>query len=203
MRHDDRDAKAWRPGPDRRGRCGRRDGRARSVRHRRRAAARCSDIANGDFLVNLVGCVFIGMVLVYSRAVWPPHRYTRLFLCTGVLDGITTFSASHWNPATSRGRTPPTAATYTLSSLAVGLVTVRAATVTTCRLPAPTGRVRMNLDGSAVRLTVYVGEDDRHHRHRLYPRSSTVPTQRGSPPRASSAASRSMAAPLTCTPPAA
>ena len=34
------------------------------------------------------------MVLVYSRAVWPPHRYTRLFLCTGVLGGFTTFSAT-------------------------------------------------------------------------------------------------------------
>lgn len=90
---------------------------------------------SGTFAVNVVGCALIGVLLVYSLEVWPPHRYTRLFLGTGVLGGFTTFSAYALETRDlladgHRGM----AAAYALGSLAAGLLAVRVATVATRRL---------------------------------------------------------------------
>jgi CrcB protein len=51
----------------------------------------------GDFpttilLVNLLGCLIIGVFLTIVTEVWTPHRLVRPFFGTGVLGGFTTFS---------------------------------------------------------------------------------------------------------------
>jgi CrcB protein len=45
-------------------------------------------------LVNVSGCLLIGVLLVLVLQVWPPSRYARPFLGTGVLGGYTTFSTA-------------------------------------------------------------------------------------------------------------
>ena len=53
--------------------------------------------AAGDFpwitlLINVAGCLLIGMLMVLALDVLPTHRLLRPFLGTGVLGGFTTFS---------------------------------------------------------------------------------------------------------------
>jgi len=43
-------------------------------------------------LVNLLGCLIIGVFLTIVTEVWTPHRLARPFFGTGVLGGFTTFS---------------------------------------------------------------------------------------------------------------
>lgn len=43
-------------------------------------------------LINVVGCVVIGVLMVLITEGWSPHRLVRPFSCTGVLGGFTTFS---------------------------------------------------------------------------------------------------------------
>jgi CrcB protein len=43
-------------------------------------------------LVNLLGCLIIGVFLTVVTEVWTPHRLVRPFFGTGVLGGFTTFS---------------------------------------------------------------------------------------------------------------
>ena len=43
-------------------------------------------------LVNLLGCLVIGVFLTVVTEVWTPHRLVRPFFGTGVLGGFTTFS---------------------------------------------------------------------------------------------------------------
>ena len=43
-------------------------------------------------LVNLLGCLVIGVFLVIVVEVWTVHRLVRPFFATGVLGGFTTFS---------------------------------------------------------------------------------------------------------------
>jgi len=47
----------------------------------------------GIFLVNVTGCLLIGVLMVLVTQVWPAQRLVRPFLGTGVLGGFTTFSA--------------------------------------------------------------------------------------------------------------
>jgi fluoride exporter len=44
------------------------------------------------FTENVVGCLVLAALMVYLVDVWPPQRYLRPFLGTGVLGGFTTFS---------------------------------------------------------------------------------------------------------------
>jgi CrcB protein len=44
------------------------------------------------FTENVVGCFLLAVLMVYLIDVWPPQRYLRPFLGTGVLGGFTTFS---------------------------------------------------------------------------------------------------------------
>ena len=43
-------------------------------------------------LVNLLGCLVIGVFLTVVTEIWTPHRLVRPFFGTGVLGGFTTFS---------------------------------------------------------------------------------------------------------------
>jgi fluoride exporter len=45
-------------------------------------------------LVNVLGCLLIGALMTLVLRVWPPSRYVRPFLGTGVLGGFTTFSTA-------------------------------------------------------------------------------------------------------------
>ena len=46
----------------------------------------------GTLMVNLSGCLLIGVLMVSIIEVWRPHRLVRPFLGVGVLGGYTTFS---------------------------------------------------------------------------------------------------------------
>lgn len=49
--------------------------------------------AHGVLLVNLVGCFFIGVASVLISRVLAENELVKLFLVTGVLGGLTTFSS--------------------------------------------------------------------------------------------------------------
>jgi CrcB protein len=44
------------------------------------------------FLINVSGCLLIGVLMVLVTQVWPAQRLVRPFFGTGVLGGFTTFS---------------------------------------------------------------------------------------------------------------
>jgi CrcB protein len=44
------------------------------------------------FVINVSGCLLIGVLMVVIEQVWPRRRLLRPFLGTGVLGGYTTFS---------------------------------------------------------------------------------------------------------------
>ena len=46
----------------------------------------------GTFLENASGAFVLAVLVVYLGEVWPPSRYVRPFLATGVRGGYTTFS---------------------------------------------------------------------------------------------------------------
>jgi CrcB protein len=46
----------------------------------------------GTFAENVSGAFLLAVLVVYLVEVWPPSRYARPFLATGVLGGYTTFS---------------------------------------------------------------------------------------------------------------
>lgn len=46
----------------------------------------------GTFVENVSGALLLAVLVVYLIEVWPPSRYARPFLATGVLGGYTTFS---------------------------------------------------------------------------------------------------------------
>jgi fluoride exporter len=45
------------------------------------------------FAENVLGCLLIGLLMVFVLDLWPTRPYLRPFLVTGVLGGFTTFSA--------------------------------------------------------------------------------------------------------------
>lgn len=54
-------------------------------------------IPDGPFaiwVVNISGCLLIGVLMVLVTEVWPNQRYLRPFLGVGVLGGYTTFSTA-------------------------------------------------------------------------------------------------------------
>jgi len=46
------------------------------------------------WVVNISGCLLIGVLMVLVTDVWPDQRYLRPFLGVGVLGGYTTFSTA-------------------------------------------------------------------------------------------------------------
>lgn len=77
------------------------------------------------FTENVLGCFLIGALIVCVAEVWPPNRYLRPFLGTGVLGGFTTFSAYTSDARLLlAGGHAGVAVAYVLGSLVLGLVAV-------------------------------------------------------------------------------
>ena len=76
----------------------------------------------GTFLVNVSGCLAIGVLMVLAREVWPSRRYLRPFAGVGGLGGYTTFStyALESRDLVATGSTA-TAVAYVLGSVLAGL----------------------------------------------------------------------------------
>jgi CrcB protein len=78
-------------------------------------------------LVNLIGCLVMGVFMVLITEFWTPHALLRPFFGTGVLGGFTTFSTYSLDIVTLFGLDHPlTAASYLFvtpvgAMLAVGL----------------------------------------------------------------------------------
>ena len=69
-----------------------RPGRPGALGRRRGAAALPRRLALGDLLVNLTGCLLIGVLLAVLLARFPHSPWLRPFLAVGVLGGFTTYS---------------------------------------------------------------------------------------------------------------
>lgn len=74
---------------------------------------------------NVTGALALGVLMVLVLDVWPPSRYARPFLGTGVLGGYTTFSTAMLDTRTQlvAGR-PAQAVAYLFGGLVVGLLAV-------------------------------------------------------------------------------
>jgi len=76
---------------------------------------------------NVIGCFLIGLLLALVVEVWPPTRYARAFLGTGILGGFTTFSAYTADARVLlQGGHSAEAFSYLFGTLAMGLVAVTA-----------------------------------------------------------------------------
>lgn len=77
-------------------------------------------------LVNVLGCLLIGVLMWFVLEAWGERRYARPFLGVGVLGGFTTFSAY---AAEGRGLLTSgawlSAVLYLVGSVALGLLAVR------------------------------------------------------------------------------
>jgi CrcB protein len=78
------------------------------------------------FIINVSGCLLIGVLMVLVSDVWPGRRLLRPFLGTGLLGGYTTFStyvvdAQHLMIAGAAG----TALTYLAGTLLAALTAVQ------------------------------------------------------------------------------
>jgi CrcB protein len=76
-------------------------------------------------VVNVSGCLVLGVLNVYLFEVWPPRRYVRPLCAIGLLGGFTTFSTytAEVRDLLARGAAP-VAAGYALGSLAAGVAAV-------------------------------------------------------------------------------
>jgi fluoride exporter len=87
------------------------------------------------FVVNVVGCLLLGVLMVLVTDRWPPSRYRRPFLGVGVLGGFTTFSTFE---AEARelvaGGHGLLAAAYVVGSLVAGLLAVALGVAATRRV---------------------------------------------------------------------
>ena len=77
------------------------------------------------FLVNVTGCLAIGLLMVAIAAWWPRSRYVRPLLGVGVLGGFTTFStyALESRDLVAEGAAP-TSVLYLAATLGAGLLAV-------------------------------------------------------------------------------
>ena len=88
--------------------------------------------ALSTFLVNVVGCLLIGVLMVLVLEVWPPTRLVRPFLGVGLLGGFTTFSTSMLDTTEMvRAGHQGTAAAYLFGTLAAAVLAVWASATTT------------------------------------------------------------------------
>lgn len=80
------------------------------------------EFAWSTFLLNVVGCLALGGLMVLVLEVWPPTRLVRPFLAVGVLGGLTTFSTYALDAAQMLAlRHSVTAAAYLFGTLAAAL----------------------------------------------------------------------------------
>ena len=79
----------------------------------------------GTFLVNVTGCLAIGLVLGFAEARDSLSREARLLLVTGFLGSYTTFSAFGWETyALLRDNDISRAVAYSAGSVIVGVLAV-------------------------------------------------------------------------------
>lgn len=77
------------------------------------------------FAVNVSGCFFLGLLMVYLLEVWPPRRFLRPLLAVGLLGGYTTYSTYAGGVMTLlTGHAPALADSYALTSIVAALVAV-------------------------------------------------------------------------------
>jgi CrcB protein len=77
------------------------------------------------FAVNVSGCFCLGLLMVYLLEVWPPRRFLRPLLATGLIGGYTTFSTYAAGVMTLlTGHSPGAAGAYALSSIVAALAAV-------------------------------------------------------------------------------
>ncbi|MDP9318264.1 MAG: CrcB family protein [Actinomycetota bacterium] len=77
------------------------------------------------FIVNMAGCLLIGVLIVFVTDVWRTGRYARPFLGIGVLGGLTTYSAMMLDLRTlGAGEDWLLADVYLIGTLVGGLVGV-------------------------------------------------------------------------------
>jgi CrcB protein len=77
----------------------------------------------GIFLINVLGCFFMGVLVALFRDIWPAPQTMRAFLTTGVLGGFTTFSTFSLDAASLiEGGAAGTAAVYTIGSVGLGIL---------------------------------------------------------------------------------
>ncbi|WP_040338836.1 fluoride efflux transporter CrcB [Candidatus Blastococcus massiliensis] len=93
-------------------------------------------------LVNLTGCLLLGLLLGRVVPRFPDATWPRPFLVTGLLGGFTTFSAFALETVQlTEGGHPGAAAGYVLASVAGGIAAAalgtRAGRAATPRVPAP------------------------------------------------------------------
>jgi len=92
------------------------------------------------FVVNVSGCLCLGVVIVYLLEIWPPRRLLRPFLAVGLLGGYTTFSTyAAGVMILLTGRAFAVADAYALSSVLAALIAVwcgMKAARTMARMPA-------------------------------------------------------------------
>jgi protein CrcB len=112
----------------------------------------------GTFTIKVLGCFLIGVLMVLITEVWSAHRLVRPFLGVGILGGFTTFSTY---VEEIRGLLQP-------DSVSVAFAECGSLARRLARPAVPNGRREMRLAGYAVRLSVFVGEDDRWHHKPLY-----------------------------------
>jgi fluoride exporter len=92
------------------------------------------------FAVNVSGCFFLGLLMIYLLEVWPPRRFLRPLLAVGLLGGYTTFSSYAGGVLTLlTAHAEALADAYALTSILAALVAVwcgMKAARTAARLPA-------------------------------------------------------------------
>jgi CrcB protein len=77
------------------------------------------------FVVNVSGCLLLGLLMIYLLDVWPPRRFLRPFLAVGLIGGYTTFSTYAAGVMTLlTGGAPAVADAYALTSVLAALVAV-------------------------------------------------------------------------------
>jgi CrcB protein len=77
------------------------------------------------FGVNVSGSFCLGLLMVYLLEVWPPRRFLRPLLATGLIGGYTTFSTYAGGVMTLlTGHSPAVAVAYAISSIVAALAAV-------------------------------------------------------------------------------
>ncbi|MGZ3765415.1 MAG: fluoride efflux transporter CrcB [Mucilaginibacter sp.] len=77
----------------------------------------------GTFLVNIIGCFFIGFLVFYTNRFGSYNQQWRLFLVVGLCGGFTTFSAfSYENVALINDHRIFLFLAYTIGSVALGII---------------------------------------------------------------------------------
>ncbi|HEY0690885.1 MAG TPA: fluoride efflux transporter CrcB [Kribbella sp.] len=83
------------------------------------------------FLINVSGCLLIGVLLVMITEVRTVHPLSRPFLGTGVLGGFTTFSTFAIDTERLLGDHPLTAIAYFFGTVAAALLAVQTGVMVT------------------------------------------------------------------------